>query len=252
MAIAVEGTPSYGNAAAATYTAETTGTDRLLVILVSCEDGSSGPEVTALSLGSASIANGQLVKVIESANTGGAGAYNTASIYYIKEANIPAGANAPTITYDVGAITAGPFFDYFTLSGVDQTTPVDDTAADVVNNVASSTTFATGCVLETNTTGGWAVALASNSHASGAHTAWDDFSEVADAALGGAYTRGVATASLTGASVTTNPTFTGTTYANIVAAAFKPSGGASTTRGAPFGNRSTAFNGGRVFHGPIN
>jgi hypothetical protein len=30
-----------------------------------------------------------------------------------------------------------------------------------------------------------------------------------------------------------------------------PSGG-STTRGAPFGNRSTAFNGGRVFHGPIN
>lgn len=30
------------------------------------------------------------------------------------------------------------------------------------------------------------------------------------------------------------------------------SGGASTTRGMPFGNRSTAFNGGRVLHGPIN
>jgi hypothetical protein len=30
------------------------------------------------------------------------------------------------------------------------------------------------------------------------------------------------------------------------------SAGGSTTRGTPFGNRSTAFNGGRVFHGPIN
>jgi hypothetical protein len=225
MASAIEGTPSYGNAAATAYTAETTGTNRLLVILVSCEDGSSGPEVTALSFpsGGASLANGQIVKVVESTNAGGAGPYNTASIYYIKDANIPVGANAPTITYDVGAITSGPFFDYFTLSGVDQTTPVDDTAEDVVNNVASSTTFTTGCVLETNTTGGWAVALATNSHASGAHTAWDDFSEVADAALSGAYTRGVATASLTGASVTTNPSFTGATYANLVAAAFKPS-----------------------------
>jgi hypothetical protein len=36
-----------------------------------------------------------------------------------------------------------------------------------------------------------------------------------------------------------------------VAAAFKIAG-ASTTRGMPFGNRSTAFNGGRIFTGPIN
>jgi hypothetical protein len=225
MAVAIEGTPSYGNNSAATYTAETTGTNRLLVILVSCEDGSSGPEVTALSLGSASIANGQLVKVVESTNTGGSGAYNTASIYYIKEANIPAGANAPSITYDVGAITTGPYFDYFTLSGVDQTTPVDDTASDVRNN-SSGTTFTTGCVLETNTTGGWAVALATTGGAgAAAFTAgtWDDFSEVADAVLGTLYLRGVATATLTGASVTTNPTFTSAPYANIVAAAFKPS-----------------------------
>jgi hypothetical protein len=43
----------------------------------------------------------------------------------------------------------------------------------------------------------------------------------------------------------------GSNWWAIKAAAFKPAGG-STTRGMPFGNRSTAFNGGRVFTGPIN
>jgi hypothetical protein len=39
----------------------------------------------------------------------------------------------------------------------------------------------------------------------------------------------------------------------IKAAAFKPAGGApATTRGMPFGSRSTVFNGGRLLRGPIN
>ena len=37
----------------------------------------------------------------------------------------------------------------------------------------------------------------------------------------------------------------------ICAVAYKPAGGAATTRGTPFGHRGTAFNGGRTFHGII-
>jgi hypothetical protein len=42
------------------------------------------------------------------------------------------------------------------------------------------------------------------------------------------------------------------TYWIGVAAAFKAAGGAGTTRGMPFGSRSTVFNGGRLLRGPIN
>jgi hypothetical protein len=48
-------------------------------------------------------------------------------------------------------------------------------------------------------------------------------------------------------------TWNGTNQKIALTMAIRPAAvGGGTTRGTPFGNRSTAFNGGRVFHGPIN
>jgi hypothetical protein len=225
MAIAVEGTPSYGNVAATGYTAETTGSDRLLVILVSCEDGAT-PDVTTFTFGSASLAGGTIGSAVQKRNST-AGFVNT-SIFYIKQANIPAGSNTPSIAYDSGALTAGPYFDYFTLSGVDQTTPTVSTGSDSIDNV-SSTTFPTGITLTTSS-GGYAIALAATNNAN-TYSAWDDFSEAADDSMSaGAYRRGVATVATTGASVFVNPTFSSTTqFGAMAAAAFKPAAGSTPT-----------------------
>lgn len=63
-----------------------------------------------------------------------------------------------------------------------------------------------------------------------------------------AYTRTQATAG-SSSIVITPSTWNHTSYS----IAIKPAGGgAATTRGTPFGNRSTAFNGGRTFMGPIH
>lgn len=228
MAIAIEGTPSYGNTTASTYTAETTGSDRLLLVCVSCED-SGTPDITGVTFGGVTCTQAVTVR-----SGGATGPYQNASIYYLKQADIPSGAQSAAATFDSDPITTGPIFDFITLSGVDQTTPVDDFASQSRDNSAG-TTFATGCVLDTNTNGGLAVALLAHGGSSAiAVSGFSPFTERADAAFGTAYWRWLGTYATDGSSVTWNPTFTSVSFVAGAAAAFKPASGATVAPKAAF------------------
>jgi hypothetical protein len=223
MAIAVEGTPSYGVTEAGTYTAETTGSDRLLVICVTAEDGST-PDITGLTFGGVTC-----TQVVTKRAGGAGGPYPGASIYYLKQADIPGGAQAAAATFDSDPMTTGPYFDFFTLSGVDQTTPVDDFASASLDN-SSGANYAGLLALDATTADGLAFALSALASNLATHSAWGTgWNEVQDGALGGNYARGVATMATTGATTTPDPTFSSNqTFAAGVSAAFKPaSSGAS-------------------------
>jgi hypothetical protein len=102
------------------------GTNRILVLAIggrtSSTASSLNPTVTALSVGSASIANGQ---VIEASTAGiGSAANSRAAIYYVREANIGVGAQTVSITWSqtMGATSR---ISCYTLSGVAQTGTVE-------------------------------------------------------------------------------------------------------------------------------
>jgi hypothetical protein len=174
-----------------------------------------------------------------------ASSYVGTGIFYLKDADILSGAQTVTpawasVPNQSGRVTL------LTLEGVDQTTVYDDFAE---HAAASSQPGA--LVLDTNSSGGYGLAaytnLSSGSTFSNWGTGWTEVWEATNSstmrtALGEAL-------NLDGTSVTAQPTCSSSPSIAGVAVAFKAAGG-STTRGAPFG--STAFNGGRVFFGPIN
>jgi hypothetical protein len=218
MAVAVEGTPSYAVSEAGTYTAETTGTNRLLVICITGEDSGTPDINTDVTFGGV-----VCTPVVEKRAGGATGPYQTTAIYYLKQADIPAGAQAIAVDYDSGALTDGPFFDCFTLSGVDQTTPVDDFASSSLDNVPG-TTLGGQLALDTNTVDGLAFALIAITTSASTFSNWGTgWSELQDTALGGSYRRGLATAVTSGATTTPDPTFSSSqSFAAGVSAAFKP------------------------------
>lgn len=130
MAVSILGTPS-NLVEAGTYTAET-GSNRLLVICSGVEQasGAGALSCTAMSFGTASLANGKIISAKETQTTGTQKVL--AGIWYIKEADIPAGSNAisATFTSDPGA---GHAFVLYTLDGVDQSNPVEATSQFTVN-----------------------------------------------------------------------------------------------------------------------
>jgi hypothetical protein len=220
MAIAIEGTPSYGVSEAGTYTAETTGTNRLLVICITGEDSSTPDINTSVTFGGVACTS-----VVEKRSGGTGGPYQTASIFYLKQADIPSGAQAIAVDFDSGALTSGPFFDCFTLSGVDQTTPVDDFVSTSLDNVAG-TSFSGGVTLDTNTNGGLSFAVVTtggNATTYGTSGSWGLWDEKVDSVLNSGYSRAVATIANNGTSVTADPSWsTSQNFAAMVAAAFKP------------------------------
>lgn len=128
MAISILGTPvqvTGGN----NYTAET-GSNRIVVICLARRTSDTGsnisPAITALSFGSASLANSQVVSAKEVVV--GLGANTRAGIWFVREANIPSGANAVSATWG-STMSGSDLFFMFTLGDVDQTSTVDGTGA---------------------------------------------------------------------------------------------------------------------------
>jgi len=118
MAIALEGTPSV-IVDGGSYTAETTGSDRLVVF--SCA-GHIGGDVlcTGADMGAQAATEGKLPAAGRKAPTG---------LYYIKEADIPTGSQTITLSVSAGSLDDSQITCY-TLSGVDQTTPIKATGQD--------------------------------------------------------------------------------------------------------------------------
>jgi hypothetical protein len=171
--------------------------------------------------------------------------YIGTGVYYLKHADILSGAQTVTATWGSVPNQSGRV-TLLTLEGVDQSTVVDDFAeAEALNSQPGALT------LDTNTAGGYGLAaysmVATGSVWSDWGTGWTEIQEATNSST--MRCTAAEALSLSGASVTAQPTVTSTGNWAGVAVAFKAAGG-STTRGAPFG--STAFNGGRVFFGPIN
>jgi hypothetical protein len=85
---------------------------------------SRNPSITAASVGSASLANGQLLEAVTSGTGNGANA--RASVLYVREANIGVGAQTVSVTWSqtMGATSR---ISCYTLSGVAQTSTVEAT-----------------------------------------------------------------------------------------------------------------------------
>jgi hypothetical protein len=141
------------------------------------------------------------------------------AMYYINESQIVGGT--PAITFTVtGTLANSPGILCFTLSGVDQTTPVDSFDTYAANSVTS---YPISCA--TTNANGWVVAGGGNASNSTAVTTWSPLSEHLD--TGDGTTRYfLASGAGTGSAVSPTPTSTTASVA-IVIAAFAPSGGPS-------------------------
>lgn len=114
------------------YTAET-GSSRVVVITVGTEEvsGAGALSLSALSFGTASLANGKVISGKETVNTGAQKAIS--GVWYIKEADIPAGSNVVSATFSVAESGTGHVFTLYTLDGVDQSNPIDSTSSFSLN-----------------------------------------------------------------------------------------------------------------------
>ena len=132
MATAIEGTPTRV-ASGGSYTAETTGTNRVAAFVVHTDLSGTSDNVTALTFGAQSA-----TKIVESNPTNNSG---TASIWYIRDADIPTGSQTVTPTLSGGTLEDCTI-DCYTLSDVDQTTPSigSDSAVSTGNSTTVSFT----------------------------------------------------------------------------------------------------------------
>jgi hypothetical protein len=135
MAVAVVGTPTVIDAGG-TYTAEA-GSNRLMVFALANRTSDTSisitPTITAFTAGATSLANGQLISAVETAN--GSGANQRAGLWYVREADIAGGALTitPTWSHPMQSTTK---IACYTLSGVHQLFPIGTT----VTKAQSSTT----------------------------------------------------------------------------------------------------------------
>lgn len=119
------GTPTQVTGGSGSYAPES-GSNRIVAFTLARGTSDTGssitPTISAFTYGTASLANGQ---VIVAGQAGvGSGANFRAWIAYVKEANLPGGAQTPTATWS-HTMTGSDLIMCFTLGSINQTTPVD-------------------------------------------------------------------------------------------------------------------------------
>lgn len=134
------------------YTAET-GTNRLVVFSIGRRCTNTGspelPSVTEITYGgSASLTGGQII-LAKSASVSNGG-NSISGLWYVKEANIPAGANAVSVTYD-RTMNGADLIMAFTLGSMNQTSSVDgsgstQTSAGSTDPYTGTITIAASCI----------------------------------------------------------------------------------------------------------
>jgi hypothetical protein len=107
------------------YTAAA-GSNRLIVIAVSREASSGTPSVSAMTLGTSTLANGRIIEAATSVKSL-ASPRGLAGIWYIKEANIQSGAQTLSITWSTTMAGASTLFTVYTLTDRDQSTTLGNT-----------------------------------------------------------------------------------------------------------------------------
>lgn len=139
MAAQVLGTPSNIDGGS-TYAAEA-GSNRIVVICLAREPAATGvtPTVSTLSYGTPSLANGQIVQAVTAVQT--ANNRIRATVWYVLEANIPVGAQTVAATWST-AMNGADKFTLYTLGGVDQADPIDNTATVIQGGGALNGTIA--------------------------------------------------------------------------------------------------------------
>lgn len=129
MAVAIEGTPSVISDGGS-YTAETTGSDRVVAFVIHGVDGSSD-----LSIGTPTMGSQDTSEAIQ-----GSSSLRVASgVFFVKEADIPTGSQTVTANFNTTP-SLGTQITCYTLSSVDQTTPVYD-AAEASSGTGSAETI---------------------------------------------------------------------------------------------------------------
>jgi hypothetical protein len=216
MAVAIVGTPTR-IANGGTYAAEA-GSNRLVAFLTYAEGtNASSVTLTGVSYDSGGTPVAATLGVFD--RTVGS-SYVSQSVYYVKEAQIVGGTPAITATWSGTPSGVGGGIICVTLSGVDQTSPIDSVGNDHGNGITTltatcATTSANGLMLAGSVFSGHLVT----------DMAWSTVAEILDASdTTSRY--GLASAAATGSSMSTTPTFTSTS-ATVVVAAFKAAGGAS-------------------------
>lgn len=145
------GTPTQVTGGSGSYAPES-GSNRVVVFALSGGTSDTGssitPSITAFTYGSASLANGQVI-VANQAGVGN-GANFRAWLAYVKEANLPGSAQIPTATWS-NAMVGSDLIMCFTLSSINQTTPIDgtgvtQTASSGVDPWTGSLTIAANCI----------------------------------------------------------------------------------------------------------
>jgi hypothetical protein len=248
MAVALVGTPtSIVATGAGSYAAET-GTDRIVIAVCIGEAGATSNRPLASGT-YGTVANTGMVG--QTVSPSGSSGRMTIGILYWNEAAVASRSSDVLDTVWTGGDPASGTRAYmYTFSGVDQTTPID---ASTSNNAAATTSL--GMSL-TTTASGLVVAGACH-HAQTVSVPWAtvtavDSTEYFDENL----------TAFRGSTILYDPALGGTSYSETVspasavdlsiAAASINAAASGTTRGQPFGMRGTAFNGGRIFSGPIN
>jgi hypothetical protein len=130
--VAVENFQSVAGGASYTVAA---GSNRIVVIAL-CRETATGSnqQVTSLSLGSSSLANGRITQAV-TADKNAASPRGRAYIWYIPEAYIQSGAQTLAATWSNTMADANDLFACWTLTGRAQTNPVDNTGSLTVDTV---------------------------------------------------------------------------------------------------------------------
>lgn len=169
---------------AGSYTAETGAINRIVALQACNQPTTTGttPTVTAFSWGTNSLANGKMIQA-QVANRIASNRV-TCYLWYVKEADIQTGAQSFSITWSMTMTTTDTPIVARTLSGVNQTTPIDTSTGGAGLNFSSSDPWS-GSIAVGNNTYQILIAAANNSTSSIPEASW---TEVADANPGGIWT----------------------------------------------------------------
>lgn len=191
------------------------GSNRVVVLTVGAEPTATSSDlvVSALTYGTNSIANAQVVEAVTSVRGGSVERVRSA-IYYIKEANILSGAQTVTVTFNQ-AITGTAKITCYTLSGVDQTTPVENTQS--AGSIASSDPWTSSVTLANNSFAVLNAVANSNTVTATPDGAWTEDRDVDD---GGARVVIQSKDTSTGGSTTWTVDWSGATGGTLAIASF--------------------------------
>jgi hypothetical protein len=232
-AVAIVGSPTLV-AGGGTVTAGA-GSSRILACAVAekVASGTTTLAISTLAIGTSTIANGKILTAATLANTANF-TRGIAAVYYIKEANIQSGAQTISATWNQ-AVAGTDLFTCYTLSGVNQTTPIDTTAT---RASSAGENPATGTIAVASNTLQILSAYTSTANSSTPNAGWTEDRDTADSAALEVTAQDAVTSS--GATLTWKLTFAGNNNTDVAIASFAPTTAPTFSVSPAVGTRTTS------------